>query len=250
MLVLGACGSVPAEFAARRALAPTGTLRLGLISVPIHAIRDPYTGNLRGVSHNLGRELAARLNVPLKPIMYPNPTAYLEAGQTGEWDIGSQPVIPERMNFFDIAQPHLRVDYGWLVAAGTSIADVAEVDRPNVRVALVALSASESVLASNLKNASLVRGRDLSALVELLLLGEADVIGAQKTNLYNIAPRLPGSRVLEGSPGVEEQALAVPKGRDQAGLAFVRRFVEDAKRLRLVQVAIEQAGVRGVLPAP
>ena len=38
----------------------TGSLRVGLISVPVHSIRDPYSGELRGVSHDLGRELARR----------------------------------------------------------------------------------------------------------------------------------------------------------------------------------------------
>jgi polar amino acid transport system substrate-binding protein len=91
-----------------------------------------------------------------------------------------------------------------------------------------------------------VRGRDLSALIELVEFDEADVIAAQKTNLYNIAPRLPGSRVLDGRPGSEEQALAIPKGRDPIGLAYVRGFVEDAKNRGLVQRAIGRVGIRGV----
>src|SRR5215510_4207620 len=96
--------------AVRTGLAPTGKLRVGLISVPVHAVRDPYSGELRGVSHDLGRELAARLGVPFEPILYPNPTVYQEAGMTGGWDIGSLGVALERQAFFDFAQPHLEVD--------------------------------------------------------------------------------------------------------------------------------------------
>ena len=121
----------------RGALAPTGKLRVGLISVPVHAIRDPYSGELRGVSHDLGRELAARLGVPFEPIVYPNPTAYLTAGQAGGWDIGSLGVVSERQASFNFAQPHLQVEYGYLVSAQAPIASVSEVDRPGVRVALV-----------------------------------------------------------------------------------------------------------------
>ena len=92
-----------------------------------------------------------------------------------------------------------------------------------------------------------MRGRDLSALIDLVMMGEADVIAAQKTNLYNVAFRIPGSRVLDGRPGSEEQALAIPKGRDPLALEYVREFVEDAKRRGLVQRAIDRAGIRGVV---
>jgi polar amino acid transport system substrate-binding protein len=216
-LLVIACAVAPTDpgEVVRKALAPTGKLRVGLISVPVHSIRDPYSGELRGVSHDLGRELAARLGVPFEPIVYPNPAAYLAAGQAGGWDIGSLGVASERQALFDFAQPHLEVDYGYLVPANARIAAVSETDRPGVRVALVAGSGSDLALTKDLKQASIVRGRDLSELIDLVMMGEADVIAAQKTNLHNIAPRIPGSRVLDGRPGSEEQALAIPKGRDQ-----------------------------------
>jgi polar amino acid transport system substrate-binding protein len=245
-----ACATTLPESDARKILAPTGKLRAGLISVPVHAIRDPYSGELRGVSHDLARALAARLRVPFEPIVYPNPTAFVQAGQAGEWDIGSLGVVPDRQALFDFAQPHLEVDYGYLVSSAARIASLTEVDRPGVRVALVARSASDSVITKNLKHASIVRGRDLSALIDLVMMGEAEVIAAQKTNLFDIAPRVPGSRVLDGRPGSEEQALAIPKGRDAAGVVYLRSFVQDAKNSGLVQRAIDRAGVRGVVVPP
>jgi len=190
------------------------------------------------------------LGVPFEPIMYPNPTAYVAAGQAGRWDIGSVGVAPEREALFDFAQPHLEVDYGYLVSAETRIASVSEVDRAGVRVALVEHSASDLALTKDLNHASVARGRDLSALIELVVLGEADVIAAQKTNLYDIAPRVPGSRVLDGRPGSEKQALAIPKGRDATALAYVRAYVQDAKIRGLVQRAIDRAGTRGVVVPP
>ena len=252
MLLVAGCAMIPADpgEAVRKALAPTGKLRVGLISVPVHSIKNPYSGELRGVSHDLGRDLAARLRVPFEPIVYPNPAAYVTAGQEGAWDIGSMGVAAERQAFFDLAQPHLEVDFGYLVPADSRIASISETDRPGVRVALVARSTSDLALAKELKQASIVRGRDLSALIDLVMMGEADVIAAQKANLYNVAPRIPGSRVLEGRPGREEQAFALPRGRDPLALAYVREFVEKAKSQGLVQQAIDRAGIPGVLVAP
>jgi len=172
------------------------------------------------------------------------------AGQEGRWDVGSLGVIPERQPLFDFAQPHLEVDYGYLVPPESRVASVGDADRPGVRVALVERSASDQTLTKDLKLATIVRGRDLSALIDLVVMGDAEVIAAHKTNLYNIAFRIPGSRVLDGRPGREEQALAIPKGRDPAALAYLREFVDDAKRQGLVQQAIDRAGVRGVVVAP
>jgi polar amino acid transport system substrate-binding protein len=205
---------------------------------------------LKGVSHDLGSALAARVGVPFEPIVYPNPTAYVAAGQAGHWDVGSLAISPERRPFFDLAQPHLEVDYGYLVSAVAGIASVSEVDRPGVRVGLVALSASDSALSKEMKRATIVRGRDLTALIDLVNIGDADVIGAQKTNLYNIAPRVPGSRVLDERAGTEEQALALPKGRGAAALTYLRGFVQDAKTQGLIQRAIDRVGVRGVVVPP
>jgi polar amino acid transport system substrate-binding protein len=238
-------GDEPSD-AVRNAIAPTGTLRVGLISVPVHTLRDPYSGELRGVSHDLGRELAARLGVPFEPIVYPNPAAYVAAGQAGRWDVGSLGLTAERMAWFDLASPHLDVDHGYLVPAGSPVRSIDDVDQHGVRVAMVADSASDSVLAGRLRHASVVRGRDLSALIDLVAIGDADVIAAQKTNLFNIAPRLPGSLVLDGRPGSEAQALAIPKGRDARALAYLQAFVDDAKRQGLVQRAIDRVGLRGV----
>jgi polar amino acid transport system substrate-binding protein len=251
-LLVGACALAPhdPDEEVRKALAPTGKLRVGLISVPVHAVRNPYSGELKGVAHDLGSELADRLGVAFEPIVYPNPSAYLAAGQAGAWDIGSLGVNPERLALFDLAQPHLEVDYGYLVSGEARIASIGEVDRPGVRVGVVERSASAAALAQALKHASVVRDRDLSALIDLVLLGEAHVIAAQKTNLYNIAPRLPGSRVLDGRPGGEAQALAIPKGRPAIGLEYLRRFVEDAKNRGLVQRAIERVDIRGVRVPP
>ncbi|HET9822504.1 MAG TPA: transporter substrate-binding domain-containing protein [Burkholderiaceae bacterium] len=250
-LSMAACAIAPdPDDAVRKAIAPTGTLRVGLLSVPVHSVRNPYSGELRGVSHDLARELAARLGVPFEPIVYPNPAAYLAAGAAGQWDMGSLGMTDDRLAAFDLAPPHVEVDYGYLVPGDSRLAAASDIDRPGVRVGLVARSASETALGRSLSQATVVRGRDLSALIDMVLIGEADVIAAQKTNLYNIAPRIPGSRVLDGRPGSEEQALALPKGRDAAGIAYLGRFVQDAKRRGLVQQAIDRAGIQGVRVTP
>jgi polar amino acid transport system substrate-binding protein len=172
-LLVAACAVSPADpgDAVRRALAPTGKLRVGLISVPVHSIKDPYSGELRGVSHDLGRELAARMRVPFEPIVYPNPTAYVAAGEAGQWDIGSLGVTPERQALFDLAQPHLDVDYGYLVPADTRITSISEADRPGVRVAVVERSASDFTCQPKIEMSPFLQDRDVPFWVRLGVVG-------------------------------------------------------------------------------
>ena len=74
-------------------------------------------------------------------------------------------------------------------------------------------------------------------------------MGSIKPVLFEMSNQLPGSRVLDGRPGIDPHAMAMPKGRD-LGVAYARQFIEDAKSEGLVQAAIERAGVRGVVVAP
>ena len=70
-----------------------------------------------------------------------------------------------------------------------------------------------------------------------------------KPILFEMSSQLSGSRVLDGRPGIDPHAMAMPQGRD-LGVAYARKFVEDAKSEGLVKAAIERAGVRGVFVAP
>jgi hypothetical protein len=78
LLALAACAAVsypvPDE-QARRELAPTGKLRVGIgvgaAPSAFWATRDPATGRPRGVTVALGQALADRLGVPLELVAYP-----------------------------------------------------------------------------------------------------------------------------------------------------------------------------------
>jgi polar amino acid transport system substrate-binding protein len=60
----------------------------------------------------------------------------------------------------------------------------------------------------------------------------------------------PRARILEGRFNVVQMAIAVPKGRDPAGMELLAHFLAQAKRDGTVARAIERAGLRGVHVAP
>jgi polar amino acid transport system substrate-binding protein len=78
----------------------------------------------------------------------------------------------------------------------------------------------------------------------MLRSGKVDAFAANKANLFQLSDKLPGSRVLDGRIGVDEVAIALPKGRE-AGMGYLRKYVEEARCEGLVKKAVQRAGLRG-----
>ena len=234
----------------RQALAPTGKLRVGLqLGNPLNVIRDPVSGEMKGVGFDLGKELARRIGVPMEPVLYPSIGALHDAGKSGAWDIAQFGFSPERAKEWDFSAMHLEVEFGYLIPGGSSIGAMADVDRLGTRVAVQEKSGPDVFFTRTLKNAVVIRASSNPGALEALKSGRADVVGSIKPILFDMSNQLPGSQVLDGRPGLDPHAMAMPRGR-YLGVAYARQFVEDAKSEGLVKAAIERAGLRGVVVAP
>ncbi len=233
---------------ARQALAPTGKLRVGLLlGSATHVIRDSAAGELKGgVGFDLGKELARRMGVPFEPVLQPSIGALLDSGKSGAWDVAFVGLTPERAKEWDFAPVHLEVEFGYLVPGGSAISTMADVDRPGTRIALQERSGPDAFFSRTLKNVVLVRAPSNPGALEELKLGRAEVMGSIKPILFELSSQLPGSRILDGRPGIDPHAMAVPKGRG-SGAAYARKFIEDAKSEGMVKASIERVGMRGAV---
>jgi polar amino acid transport system substrate-binding protein len=250
VLLAGCAGMSTAPSAQeRQALAPTGKLRVALqLGSPHNVIRDSASGEMKGVAFDLGKELAQRAGVPFEPVLYPSVGALLDAGKSGGWDVAFVGFSPARAKEWDFTGLHLQLEFGYLVAAGSPISSLADVDRAGLRVGVQERSQPDVFLSQNLKNAAVVRAASLAATVDLLKSGRADAIFSIKPSLYEVSGQMPGSVVLDGRSGMDPHALVMPKGRDPA-LAYAKRFVEAAKSEGRVKAAIDRAGIRGAVTA-
>jgi polar amino acid transport system substrate-binding protein len=236
--------------AVRAELAPIGTLRAGInYGNFILAQRDPASGESRGVAIDLTRELAQRLGVPVELVAYTSVAAMVDAAKTGAWDIAFLGIDPAREGEIGFSAAYLEIEATYLVPAGSPLRTVADVDREGVRVAAPARANYELFLSRSLKRAQLVRTATADAAFELLASGQVDALAGLKQALIGLVDKLSGSRMLDGQFMKVPQAVGVPRGRD-AGLQYVRGFVEDAKASGLVARAIEKTGARGVSVAP
>src|SRR4051812_19799831 len=202
-LLLAGCAGLdaPQTVEARQSVAEPGPLRVGLqLGSPHNVVRDSATGEMKGVGFDLGKELAGRLRVPFEPVLYPSVGALLEAGKSGAWDVAFVGFSAARAKEWDFTALHLQIEFGYLVPAGSSISDMADVDRTGVRVAVQEKSQPDVFISRMLKNATVVRGPSLAATLDMLSSGSADVIFSIKPSLFEVSNRLPGSRVLDGRP--------------------------------------------------
>ena len=231
-------------------LVRTGKLRVGIgLGSPSGGMKNPATGELRGLASDLGRALATRIGVDFVAVEYPRPGAILEGVQTNAWDVAFLVIDPERAKEVDFAPPHTQSDFTYLVPAGSSIHKVADADQPGIRIAVPRGDGVDLRLTRLLKKAELVRTDTLSDAVELLRTGGAHARAGPRQAVLAESAKLPGSRVLADGFAVISSAALVPKGH--AGrLAYVSEFIEEAKASGLVKKMIEDAGLRGVQVAP
>jgi polar amino acid transport system substrate-binding protein len=231
-------------------LAPTGKIRAGInYGNFILATKDRATGESRGVAVDLVHELGRRLGVPVDIIAYDSVAVMGDAAPTGVWDIAFLGSDPAREALMSFTAAYLEIEATYLVPGTSPLRTAAEVDQDGVRVAAPARANYELYLSRNLKRARLVSTQGGDAAFDLLKTSQVDALAGLTQGLLGLATKLPGSRLVDGRFMGVQQSIAVPKGHD-AGLAYLRRLVEDAKASGLVARAIEKTGAKGVSVAP
>ena len=231
-------------------LAPTGKLRVGInYGNPVLATRDRTSGQLSGVAVDLARELGRRTNLPVELVGFESAGKMVEGLQAAAWDVAFLAVDPGREQEINFTAPYIEIEGTYLLPPGSALVVIADVDRDNVRVGVSSKSAYDLFLSRNLKHAQLVRASSPEAAFDLILAGKVDALGGVRQHLVANTAKLPGSRVLDGRFMAIQQALGIPKGRE-AGISYLREFIEDVKASGLVAQALEKTGVQGVSIAP
>jgi len=230
-------------------LAPTGHLRVGVYpGSPTSMVVDPASKQTHGLAHDLGEELAKRLNVPLDYVTFQRVADIVNAIKNGEVDFTITNATPARAN--DVAFSHtlISIELGYLVPANSPITRAEEIDRPSVRIGVTKGSTSERTLPAKFKNATIVPAESVKLAVGMLGRGELDVYATNKPTLFEMSDSMPNARVLDGNWGLEHLAVAIPRGRED-GLRFVEAFVQDVQSSRLLDQMQRDAGLRGAVKA-
>jgi polar amino acid transport system substrate-binding protein len=231
-------------------LAPTGILRAGInLSNFLLVSGKGAAGEPEGVAPDMARAIAGRLRVPVAYVPFARPGELADAAATGVWDIGLIAAEPARAEQIAFSPAYVEIEATYLVPAGSQVGSIAEVDRPGVRIAIAARSAYDLWLSRHLQHAELVRAPSLDASFERFVADKLDALAGLRPRLLQDVEKLPGARILDGKFTAVQQAVGTAKA-NEAGAAFLRDFVEEAKASGLVARLIERHDVRGLSVAP
>ena len=242
-------GPTPVPPAAKAELAPTGKLRAGINFQNALLTTKSPNGEVGGVAVEFARELARRLAVPLEIIPYKSAGSLADSVSTGAWDISVLGDEPQRAAVIAFATPLTEIEATYLVPAGSPIRNIGEVDRPGVRIVSPAKSAYDLYLTRTIRNARLVQIAGTANAQKHFVNEKLDALAGLRPGLLELAPKIPGSRILEGNFTTVRHTVGTPKGRDAAA-AYLRDMVEDVKASGLVRQWIEKSGVKGLSVAP
>jgi polar amino acid transport system substrate-binding protein len=231
-------------------LAPTGTLRAAInFDNPVLAAKDPATGAPGGISVDLSHELARRLGVPIEFVPYHAAGKVVEGLKSGSWDVCYLAIDPVRARDISFTPPYVVIEGVYLVPEDSPLRANADVDRPDVRIAVCTGSAYDLFLSRELKRASIHRAATAAAATELFLAQKLDAVAGVRPHLEADAKRIPRVRLLPGRFMAINQAMGTPRGRAEAA-AYLHDFIEEMKASGFVADAFARNRIEGASIAP
>jgi polar amino acid transport system substrate-binding protein len=244
---------MPTKADVMKELAPTGKLRVAIAVAPapsaLYAIKDDATGQYRGVTVELGSAMARKLGVPVEFVPHLASGEIQNSAASEKWDVTFMPVDEERKKFVDFGNAYHLLQSTYLVARGAKFANVDDANASGVRIGGVANTATFRAAQRTAPKATFVALPGVDAVVAAMKDGEIDCIALSRESLSGLAPKIPGSRILDGGFLNSSTAVAVPKGKPEA-LVYVSQFVEEAKSSGLVRRAFDAMNLQSAQVAP
>jgi polar amino acid transport system substrate-binding protein len=246
-VVLAGCATtaqVPA--AARAELAPTGALRAGMnLGNTLFTTKDAATGELRGVSVDLMRELGTRLGVPVVFVVHVTPGDVADAVDKNTWDVAVLAIAQARAKTIAFSPPMSEIEASYVVRKDSALRTVAQVDAAGVRIAAPDKAGYELYLTQTLRHATLVRTNGNADSMDVFKGGRADAIAGLKPELLTAMDKMPDARLLDGNFMTVNHGLSTQRSRE-AGAAYLKTFVEEMNASGFIARSIARHGVQGL----
>ena len=138
-------------------LAPTGVLRASInLGNPVLARGTP--DEPAGVTVDIAREIAARLDLPVELVCFDAARKSFEAMKDGRADICFLAIEPAREAEVAFTEPYVVIEGVFAVPVDSAITTVGDVDQPSVRIGVKQGSAYDLYLTRTLRHAQVVRG--------------------------------------------------------------------------------------------
>jgi len=233
-----------------RDLAPTGKLRAAInVSNIVLAQRDSAGGDPHGITVDLARELARRLDIPIELVIFESAGRVTEALKTSAWDVSFLAIEPVRAAQIAFTAPYVLIEGTYMVPVDSPLKTIADVDRAGVRIGVARGSAYDLYLTRTVKNATLVRYSTASLAVPGFIADKLEVVAGVRQPLALFAKANPNVRVMDGRFQVISEAVGTPLGRD-VGARYLKAFVEEMKATGFVAKTLARSNQPDAIVAP
>jgi polar amino acid transport system substrate-binding protein len=227
-------------------LASAGVLRASInLGNPVlaHGTTDAPTG----VTVDLAREIATRIGADVQFVCFDAARKSFQALVTGEADIGFLAIEPAREAEVTFTAPYVIIEGVYAVPEGSPIKTAADVDQPGIRIGVKEGSAYDLFLTRTLRNAEVVRAAEGTD-----VFGERnlEVAAGIRQPLTRYVASHPGLRIVEPRFMEIRQAVAIPRNRGTAAIAFLSELVETMKASGFIADALARSGQDATVAPP
>jgi polar amino acid transport system substrate-binding protein len=230
-------------------LAPNGHIRVAINAGNVVLVQRDQFGAPTGITVDLGQELGRRLHLRVEHVIFEAAGRVTDAVNSNAWDIAFVAIEPKRAEIIGFTAPYVIIEGTYMAAANSPLKQLADVDRDGIRIAVARGSAYDLFLSRTLKHATLVRYPSPPAALDGYLADRLDVAAGVKQQLVAFAKSHPDYRVMDGHFQEIREAMGVPLGHD-AGLQYLKSFIEELKANGFVRAALDRAGQAEAIVAP
>jgi polar amino acid transport system substrate-binding protein len=233
----------------REVIAPKGVLRAAInFGNVVLARRGPTLAESGGVSVEIARELARRLDVPLELIAFEGAGDVVKVAKDDVFDVAFMAIDPKRAADLGFTAPYVLIEGGYMVRNASPLKHADEVDRPGTRMTVGNASAYDLYLSRTLQHAEITRAPTSAEAIELFIREGFDVAAGVKAALAAYVETHDGVRLLDGRFMVIEQAMVTTHGPE--AVRFISALIEELKASGFVKRGLLESGQVDAIVAP
>jgi polar amino acid transport system substrate-binding protein len=219
-------------------LAPSGVLRAS-INLGNPVLAQGTAAEPAGVSVDIAREIAARLEVQVEFVCFTAARHSFEAMTTGKADICFLAIEPAREAQVAFTAPYVLIEGVFAVPSHSRLATTVDVDSTGVRIGVKRGSAYDLFLSRTLRHATVVRGAEGT---EEFLNRSLEAAAGIREPMTEFVDSHSGFRIIE-EPFMEiRQAVGTAKTKRRETTRFLHGLVEELKATGFVSDSLRRSG--------
>jgi len=227
-------------------LAPSGVLRASInLGNPVLAQGTEAAPG--GVTVDIARELARRLELPLELVCFDAARKSFEAMTTGRADLCFLAIDPARATEVAFTAPYVVIEGVYAVPRESALTTVAEVDAPGVRIGVKQGSAYDLYLTRTLREATVVRGAEG---VDVFRAEGLEAAAGIRQPITRYVAEHPELRLIDERFMQIQQAVGTTKSKRPETVAYLHDLIEDLKSSGFVARSLAASGQADATVAP